>query len=98
MRKAGPAVAVTPAGSVQTDFPSRVSRIRHATSPRKTFLQVDKQLCSFRAVRYHAAASGGPLAQLVEHRTFNPLVAGSTPARPTIISVAGQARHHPGTF
>src|SRR5262245_19325394 len=25
----------------------------------------------------------GPLAQLVEHWTFNPLVAGSTPARPT---------------
>ena len=26
---------------------------------------------------------GGPLAQLVEQRTFNPLVAGSSPARPT---------------
>lgn len=25
----------------------------------------------------------GPLAQLVEHRTFNPLVAGSNPAGPT---------------
>ncbi len=25
----------------------------------------------------------GPLAQLAEHRTFNPLVAGSSPARPT---------------
>ena len=25
----------------------------------------------------------GPLAQSVEQRTFNPLVAGSTPARPT---------------
>src|SRR5882672_10478156 len=38
-----------------------------------------------------AAGSGGapqrrpgPLAQLVEHWTFNPLVAGSNPARPTI--------------
>src|SRR5258705_8846362 len=27
--------------------------------------------------------SPGPLAQLVEQRTFNPLVAGSNPARPT---------------
>ncbi len=26
----------------------------------------------------------GTLAQLVEQRTFNPLVAGSNPARPTI--------------
>lgn len=25
----------------------------------------------------------GPLAQVVEHRTFNPLVAGSIPAGPT---------------
>ena len=39
-------------------------------------------------VRHAAAAARvfdarGPLAQLVEHWTFNPLVAGSTPARPT---------------
>ena len=27
---------------------------------------------------------GGPLAQVVEHRTFNPKVAGSSPARPTM--------------
>ena len=26
----------------------------------------------------------GPLAQLVEQRTFNPLVVGSNPTRPTI--------------
>lgn len=26
----------------------------------------------------------GPLAQLVEHWTFNPLVAGSSPAGPTV--------------
>jgi hypothetical protein len=25
----------------------------------------------------------GPLAQLVEHRTFNPMVDGSNPSRPT---------------
>jgi hypothetical protein len=30
----------------------------------------------------------GSLAQLVEQRTFNPLVAGSNPARPTTNSVA----------
>ena len=30
----------------------------------------------------------GPLAQLVEQRTFNPLVAGSNPARPTIESTS----------
>jgi hypothetical protein len=30
-----------------------------------------------------ASPQNGPLAQLVEHRTFNPGVAGSTPARPT---------------
>ena len=35
------------------------------------------------------AAFGGPLAQLVEQRTFNPLVAGSNPVRPTI-PVAGR--------
>jgi hypothetical protein len=30
----------------------------------------------------------GTLAQLVEQRTFNPFVVGSTPARPTRISLA----------
>ena len=34
------------------------------------------------ANRAHMA---GPLAQLVEHRTFNPGVVGSTPTRPTKI-------------
>ncbi len=29
----------------------------------------------------------GPLAQLVEHRTFNPMVVGSNPTRPTIFPV-----------
>jgi hypothetical protein len=29
----------------------------------------------------------GSLAQLVEHRTFNPMVEGSNPSRPTIISI-----------
>ncbi len=33
----------------------------------------------------------GPLAQLVEHRTFNPGVVGSTPTRPTSRCVTGQA-------
>ena len=31
----------------------------------------------------HEALQHGTLAQLVEQRTFNPLVAGSNPARPT---------------
>ncbi len=31
----------------------------------------------------------GTLAQLVEQRTFNPFVVGSTPARPTKISLTG---------
>jgi hypothetical protein len=30
--------------------------------------------------------NSGPLAQLVEHRTFNPMVVGSNPTRPTIFS------------
>jgi hypothetical protein len=30
----------------------------------------------------------GTLAQLVEQRTFNPLVAGSNPARPTSLAKA----------
>lgn len=29
----------------------------------------------------------GPLAQLVEHRAFNPLVVGSNPTRPTINTI-----------
>ena len=33
-----------------------------------------------------AVKQSGSLAQLVEQRTFNPLVAGSNPARPTRIS------------
>ena len=37
-----------------------------------------------RVLRFRLAASDGSLAQLVEQRTFNPLVAGSNPARPTI--------------
>ena len=31
----------------------------------------------------HEVLQHGTLAQLVEQRTFNPLVAGSNPARPT---------------
>ena len=40
--------------------------------------------CAAYRLRYNGALFGGPLAQLVEQRTFNPLVAGSNPARPTI--------------
>ena len=32
---------------------------------------------------FHVAKLDGTLAQLVEQRTFNPFVVGSTPARPT---------------
>jgi hypothetical protein len=32
----------------------------------------------------------GPVAQLVEQRTFNPKVAGSIPARPIVVVDAGQ--------
>ncbi len=32
---------------------------------------------------FRSATQSGPLAQLVEHRTFNPRVAGSSPAGPT---------------
>jgi hypothetical protein len=35
------------------------------------------------AFRENRVIFDGPLAQLVEQRTFNPLVAGSNPARPT---------------
>jgi hypothetical protein len=38
-------------------------------------------------------ASFGSLAQLVEQRTFNPLVAGSNPARPTTLFPAIQRKH-----
>ena len=34
--------------------------------------------------RYESFKQCGPLAQLVEHWTFNPLVIGSIPIRPTI--------------
>jgi hypothetical protein len=34
----------------------------------------------------------GTLAQLVEQRTFNPFVVGSTPARPTILSTEHRFR------
>ena len=38
--------------------------------------------------RAHARASKtGSLAQSVEHRTFNPLVDGSNPSRPTILAI-----------
>ncbi len=33
---------------------------------------------------------GGPLAQLEEHRTFNPGAEGSTPSRPTISNHSGR--------
>ena len=33
------------------------------------------------------------LAQLVEHRTFNPRVAGSIPARPTILFEESRVKH-----
>ncbi len=46
------------------------------------------QACDLAAKRYYAASSlvlrDGALAQLVEHRAFNPLVIGSNPIRPTI--------------
>ena len=44
---------------------------------------------------YNAPAPGGPLAQLVEQRTFNPLVAGSNPARPTIARNGHGKVHRP---
>ena len=34
----------------------------------------------------------GSLAQLVEQRTFNPLVAGSNPARPTTLYASSPAQ------
>ena len=34
-------------------------------------------------VAFSLTAASGTLAQLVEQRTFNPFVVGSTPARPT---------------
>ncbi len=34
-----------------------------------------------------ASLLNGPLAQLVEQWTFNPLVVGSNPTRPTIIHI-----------
>ena len=37
------------------------------------------------SVSSQLAGIGGTLAQLVEQRTFNPFVVGSTPARPTKI-------------
>jgi hypothetical protein len=37
--------------------------------------------------------SFGPVAQLVEHRTFNAVVAGSSPARLTIIPVVRPGTH-----
>ncbi len=39
------------------------------------------------AFRENRVTFDGPLAQLVEQRTFNPLVAGSNPARPTTKSM-----------
>ena len=38
-------------------------------------------------IRHYQDENLGTLAQLVEQRTFNPFVVGSTPARPTKISL-----------
>ena len=37
---------------------------------------------------------GGPLAQMVEHRTFNPVVLGSSPRRPTNLHDMGHFLAH----
>ena len=44
----------------------------------------------------HEVLQHGTLAQLVEQRTFNPLVAGSNPARPT--TPPGSYRYIPETL
>src|SRR6056297_3226184 len=41
-----------------------------------------------------ALRSDGPLAQVVEHRAFNPLVEGSSPSRPTISPNAARIASH----
>jgi hypothetical protein len=62
------------------------------------FLRKSKKIpevtCQIRLGRYHTRPIGltlirrcGSLAQLVEQLAFNQLVAGSNPARPTILSI-----------
>ncbi len=48
-----------------------------------SFLQAQKVLNEQPTTNYQQLHLHGPLAQLVEHRTFNPGVAGSIPARLT---------------
>ena len=45
-------------------------------------------MCAVRRSRGALPRKHGPLAQLVEHWTFNPLVDGSSPSRPTISFLA----------
>ena len=49
------------------------------------------RLRGLRPKRYNLRLLGGPLAQVVEQRTFNPLVAGSSPARPTPLQAAAES-------
>jgi hypothetical protein len=56
--------------------------LRQQKSPR---LMAHTGRALFGAEAGGAEAGGGPVAQLVEHRTFNAVVAGSSPARLTMI-------------
>ena len=56
--------------------------------PRSGCRDVRARPCHSREVRYHCKLFfplSGPLAQSVEHRTFNPVVEGSIPSRPTTL-------------
>ncbi len=48
--------------------------------------------CHFATNQYHYFALG-PLAQLVEQRTFNPLVEGSNPSRPILVNTVNTTDH-----
>ena len=63
--------------------PGSLWRTMHASEKKKGLIQ--KILALQKEVCYHFA-SLRPLAQLVEHDTFNVGVAGSIPARPTILA------------
>ena len=68
----------------QRDGHFRPMRGRLGPGPdRRREARYNRRLCRHAHERKSVGKERGTLAQLVEQRTFNPLVAGSTPVRPT---------------
>src|SRR5690606_6155628 len=89
MPKASPAATATPAACAPRGSPPPACPIPRATRARV------RRRAAVELPPPRSRGFRGPLAQSVEHRTFNPLVDGSNPSRPTTLKAAPTALRKP---